>query len=162
MKSDVNPTLRDAFDTYSQIKKSATSNVRSAKRRLVSYFTWLVELLLSDIHQAHDLDLHIKNNIDIAATTTIVRMVDTKSTIKRGTVLVDHGNEDLADGNESVLSVPVDNTWIVVEPWESIIFIDESGEYIYHYNKPKLCDYLKFCCRRYITCSFTRSWISET
>ena len=78
------------------------------------------------LRQAHDLDLHIKNNIDMAAITRIWK-VDTKSPIKHRTVLVDRGNEDLATDEEAVLFVPADDTWTVVQVWENVVFIDEDG-----------------------------------
>jgi hypothetical protein len=46
---------------------------------------------------------------------------------KRGTLLVDHGNEDLVGSGNTALSVPVDKSWYVIEPDESIIFIDSKG-----------------------------------
>ena len=97
---------------------------------LFDHASAIVMALHSHTKQAHDLDLNVKNNIDMAAIATIIRALDTKSTVKRGTVLVDQGNEDLAGDNKVMLSVPADETWIVVEPWESIIFMDEHGDYI--------------------------------
>ncbi|KAG2097407.1 hypothetical protein BD769DRAFT_1780647 [Suillus cothurnatus] len=46
---------------------------------------------------------------------------------KRGTLLVDCGNEDLVGSGNTTLSVPVDESWYVIEPDESIIFIDSKG-----------------------------------
>ncbi|KAG2138190.1 hypothetical protein BD769DRAFT_1637950 [Suillus cothurnatus] len=46
---------------------------------------------------------------------------------KRGTLLVDRGNEDLVGSGNTALSVPVDESWYVIEPDESIIFIDSKG-----------------------------------
>lgn len=53
--------------------------------------------------------------------------MDKTSPITRGTILVDKGNEYLANNKENILSVPVDDTWYVVQPWESIVFVDKNG-----------------------------------
>ncbi|KAG1817583.1 uncharacterized protein BJ212DRAFT_1576659 [Suillus subaureus] len=49
------------------------------------------------------------------------------TSFKQGTLLVDRGNEDLVDSGSSTLSVPVDGSWYVIEPDESIIFFDSNG-----------------------------------
>ena len=59
---------------------------------------------------------------------TRVCAVDTMSPVKSGMVLVDRGNEDLAIDGEIVLSVPADNSWIVLQTWEDAVFIDEHGK----------------------------------
>ncbi|KAG1751229.1 hypothetical protein EDB19DRAFT_1904086 [Suillus lakei] len=46
---------------------------------------------------------------------------------KQGTLLVGHGSEDLVDSGNTALSVPVDESWYVIEPDEIIIFIDSNG-----------------------------------
>lgn len=46
---------------------------------------------------------------------------------KKGTLLVDRGNEDLVDSGVASLSVPVDDSWYVIEPDESIIFVNSEG-----------------------------------
>jgi hypothetical protein len=76
----------------------------------------------------------VQNNINITAIKR-VRTVDIKLLVKRGTVLVDVGNEDLIVAGKSTLSVPADDSWIVVQPWENVIFVDENGEHpvVYSY-----------------------------
>lgn len=49
------------------------------------------------------------------------------TSFKQGTLLVDYGNEDLAGSGVTFLSVPIDDSWYVIEPDESIIFIDSKG-----------------------------------
>ncbi|KAH7903594.1 hypothetical protein BJ138DRAFT_1107542 [Hygrophoropsis aurantiaca] len=45
------------------------------------------------------------------------------------TTLVDRGNEDLVRPGDDFLSVPVDDgTWYVVEPDESVVFVNSNGE----------------------------------
>ncbi|KAG1902008.1 uncharacterized protein F5891DRAFT_1187037 [Suillus fuscotomentosus] len=65
------------------------------------------------------------------ADTGTVRMVthnrSAKTSYKRGTLLVDHGNEDLVGSGDTTLSVPVDDSWYVIEPDESIIFVNSKG-----------------------------------
>jgi len=52
---------------------------------------------------------------------------DTK--YKRGTLLVDHGNEDLVPHGVSALSVPDGAPWYVVLSDENVIFIRSDGVY---------------------------------
>ncbi|KAG1893902.1 uncharacterized protein F5891DRAFT_1195822 [Suillus fuscotomentosus] len=65
------------------------------------------------------------------ADTGTVRMVTcdrpAKTSYKRGILLVDRGNEDLVGSGDTALSVPVDDSWYVIEPDESIIFVDSKG-----------------------------------
>ncbi|KAG2056868.1 hypothetical protein BDR06DRAFT_995338 [Suillus hirtellus] len=65
------------------------------------------------------------------ADTDTVRIVthdhSAKTSYKRGTLLVDHGNEDLVGSGDTALSVPVDDSWYVIEPDESIIFVNSKG-----------------------------------
>ena len=65
------------------------------------------------------------------AATGMVRVVirdhSDDTSFKRGTLLVDCGNEDLVDSGNTALSVPVDESWYVIEPDESIIFINSEG-----------------------------------
>ncbi|KAG1751726.1 hypothetical protein EDB19DRAFT_1903671 [Suillus lakei] len=49
------------------------------------------------------------------------------TSFKRGTLSVDHGNEHLVDSGNTALSVPVDESWYVIKPDESIIFINSNG-----------------------------------
>ncbi|KAG2031557.1 hypothetical protein BDR03DRAFT_1015959 [Suillus americanus] len=57
----------------------------------------------------------------------VIRDCSDDTNFKWGTLLVDRGNEDLVDSGVAVLSVPVDESWYVIEPDESIIFIDSEG-----------------------------------
>ncbi|KAG1718580.1 hypothetical protein EDB19DRAFT_1920363 [Suillus lakei] len=57
----------------------------------------------------------------------VIRDRSDDTSFKRGTLLVDHGNEDLVDSGNTALSVPVDESWYVIEPDESIIFINSNG-----------------------------------
>lgn len=45
--------------------------------------------------------------------------------------LIDYGNEHLLTHGEKYLAVPADDSWIVVQPWENAIFVDETGENYY-------------------------------
>ena len=49
------------------------------------------------------------------------------SQFKHNTVLVDKGNEWLARKHKPFLAVPTDDTWYVVPPEESIIFLNDEG-----------------------------------
>ncbi|KAG1720219.1 hypothetical protein EDB19DRAFT_2044708 [Suillus lakei] len=57
----------------------------------------------------------------------VIRDRSDDTSFKWGTLLVDRGNEDLVDSGNTALSVPVDESWYVIEPDESIIFIDSNG-----------------------------------
>ena len=72
------------------------------------------------------MDLKIKNNIDVKLYHRRCS-IDPKPHIKRGAILVDHGNEYLARESTNVAVVPCDATWVVVEKWENAIFIDDEG-----------------------------------
>jgi hypothetical protein len=78
-----------------------------------------------------DLDLHLRNTTK-ATDFTIRRDIDPKPSIKYGTTLVDIGNEDLVSGNKSFVSVPVDDTWYVVQHHDSAIFVDKNGMFYFH------------------------------
>ena len=77
--------------------------------------------------QAHDLDLMIKNNIQVEAY-SVRRAVDRNRQIKSGHILVNRGNEDLVKITDKVTVVPVDDTWMVVRQWENNIFVDDQGD----------------------------------
>ncbi|KAL4075327.1 hypothetical protein V8B97DRAFT_1883409 [Scleroderma yunnanense] len=47
---------------------------------------------------------------------------------KCGTTLVDQGNEGLVKGCEPILAVPADDTWYVVPPGASVIFLGAEGK----------------------------------
>ena len=50
---------------------------------------------------------------------------------KCGTTLVDSGNEHLVKNPKAVLVVPADNSWYVVPPEESVIFLNSKGKCIH-------------------------------
>jgi len=51
---------------------------------------------------------------------------------KCGMTLVDAGNESLARGaTKPVLAVPADHTWYVVPAEESVIILNDKGNFIY-------------------------------
>ncbi|KAG1733530.1 hypothetical protein EDB19DRAFT_1911519 [Suillus lakei] len=62
------------------------------------------------------------------AATGIIKVVicdhSDDTSLKWGTLLVDCSNEDLVDSGNTALSVPVDDSWYVIEP---DIFIDSNG-----------------------------------
>lgn len=55
------------------------------------------------------------------------------SRLKHHSILIDAGNEDLAqDAVRPVVTVPLDtdNTWYVVKPDESVIFTNQMGMFL--------------------------------
>ena len=73
-----------------------------------------------------DLDLKKKNNINFEQF-RVVCIVDENSDIPLRTVVVDRGNEHLVAEDVSYVAVAVDNTWIVVQHWENVIFVNQYG-----------------------------------
>ncbi|KAL4065179.1 hypothetical protein J3A83DRAFT_4414365 [Scleroderma citrinum] len=67
---------------------------------------------------------------------------------KCGTTLVDQGNEGLVKGCEPILAVPADDTWYVVPPGASVIFLGAEGKVelvVLHHccaARPDLIDYV--------------------
>ncbi|KAG1895723.1 uncharacterized protein F5891DRAFT_1193902 [Suillus fuscotomentosus] len=57
----------------------------------------------------------------------VTRDRSAKTSYKRCTLLVNRDNEDLVGSGDTALSVPVDDSWYVIEPDESIIFVNSKG-----------------------------------
>jgi hypothetical protein len=57
----------------------------------------------------------------------VIRERSDDTSFKRGTLLVDCGNEDLIPDGVSALLVPADETWYVVSPTENVIFVNSKG-----------------------------------
>ncbi|KAG1836227.1 hypothetical protein C8R48DRAFT_744111 [Suillus tomentosus] len=75
----------------------------------------------------HATPLSAKSLADTGTVRMVTRDRSAKTSYKRGTLLVDRGNEDLVGSGDTALSVPVDDSWYVIEPDESIIFVDSKG-----------------------------------
>jgi hypothetical protein len=63
----------------------------------------------------------------MAAGITVRLREVTVNCIRQHVVLLDTGNEDLAIHTKRYASVPVDETWCVVETGESVIFRNAGG-----------------------------------
>ncbi|KAG1904691.1 uncharacterized protein F5891DRAFT_1184104 [Suillus fuscotomentosus] len=74
----------------------------------------------------HATPLSAKSLADTGTVRMVTRDHSAKTSYKRGTLLVDRGNEDLVGSGDTALSVPVDDLWYVIEPDESIIFVDSK------------------------------------
>ncbi|KAG1798268.1 uncharacterized protein HD556DRAFT_1440608 [Suillus plorans] len=75
----------------------------------------------------HATPLSAKSLADTGTVRMVTRDCSAKTSYKWGTLLVDRGNEDLVGSGDTALSVPEDDSWYVIEPDESIIFVDSEG-----------------------------------
>ncbi|KAG0701054.1 hypothetical protein DFH29DRAFT_1000545 [Suillus ampliporus] len=108
-------SLKTALRKYFLLRRKAKNAARCKKRTIAKALGLLATPLTAQSLAA------------TGAARLVTRDRSDDSSYKRGTLLVDCGNEDLVDSGAMALSVPADGSWYVVEPDESIIFVDSKG-----------------------------------
>ncbi|KAG1759298.1 hypothetical protein EDD22DRAFT_971676 [Suillus occidentalis] len=107
-------SLRKALSGYSLQSHKKQNAARSQK--------WSIAKALG----LHATPLTAQSLADTETVKVVTRDRSDATAFKKGTLLVDRGNEDLVDSGVTSLSVPVDDSWYVIEPDESIIFVDSE------------------------------------
>ena len=124
--------LNTTVEEFKHLHKTIKNAHRQRKRYLVSSRVFILTNRFLQPIQAHALDLKKDpcscDELQAQGVPIISCNCTNGSEFKRGTTLVDRGNEWLVEGNKPFLAVPTDDsTWYVVPPKKSVIFRNNEG-----------------------------------